>query len=167
MALPTAAREPTRLALTTGPHPQPTGLPMKPAGTDESPTGLIHPPGVTAPRAEIVSYLRKINICFRFAFELQCPRHLTGRCPLVHGIIPEGAFAAASPPPARKSYGTPYVRPPRRLFALTDEAQNPLTAWGIATPGINQPEKAEQIDGDRTTYDDAQDEDIRALERDA
>ena len=163
----TAARRPKRLALTTGPRPQPTGLLTKPSGMDESPMEPIHPPGVTAPRADIVNYLRKTNICFSFAFGLQCPRHLTWRCPLVHGIIFEGAFTAANPPPTRKSYGTRYVRPPRRLFALTDEVQNLLIAWGIATPDIDQPKKKKQIDGKRTTYDDAQDEDIRALKRDA
>ena len=163
----TAARGPTRQALTTGPRPQPTVLLTKPAGTDESPTEPTHPPEVTAPRADIINYLRKTNIYFRFAFGPQCPRHLTRRCPFVHGITPEGAFATANSPLARKSYGTPYVHRPRRLFALTDEAQNLLTAWGIATPGIDQPKKEEQIDGDRVTYDDAQDENIRALERDA
>ena len=105
----TAARGSTRLALTTGPRPQPTALLTKPAGTDESPTKPIHPPGVTAPRANIVNYLRKTNICFRFAFGPQCPRHLAGRCPLVRGIIPEGAFAAAN-----STTRTQELRPPLR-----------------------------------------------------
>ena len=163
----TAAQRPTLLALTTGPRPQPTGLSTKPAGMDESPTESIHPPGVTAPRAEIVNYLRKTNICFQFEFGSSYPRHLTWRCPFVQGVFPEGAFGTANPSPARKSYGTLYVRPPRRLFALTDEVQNLLTTWGITTPGIYYSEKKDQIDGDRTTYDDTHDEDIRALGRDS
>ena len=130
------ARGPTRLVLTTGPHPQQTPPSTKCAGTDEIPTGPIHPPGVTAPRADIVKYLRKTNIFFRIA--LECPRHLTGRCPFFRDMCPEGALAATNPSPARKSYGIPYVGPSHRLFALTDEVQNLLIAWGIATPGIDR-----------------------------
>ena len=146
--------------------PSTDGAPHETRRDGRKPDGTHPPARVTAPRADVVNYLRKTNICFRFAFGSQCPRHLTGCCSFVHSIIPEGGFDAANPHPARKSYGNPYLRPPRRLFALTDEAQNLLTVWGITTPGIDQPEKAEQIDGDQTTYDDAQDEDIRALERD-
>ena len=163
----TAAQGPTRLALTTGPRPQPAGFPTKPAGTVESPTEPIHPPGVTAPRVGIVHYLRETNICFRFAFGSPCPRNLTGRCPFVHGIIPEGAFATTNPPPVCKNYGASYVRPPSRLFALTDETQDLLTSWGIATPGNDQPEKERIIDGVRMTNDDAHDEDIHEPDREA
>ena len=162
-----AAQGPTLLSLTTGSRPQPTRLSTRLVGIDKNPTEPIHPPGVTAPRAEIVNYLRKTNICLRFAFGSSCPRHLTCRCPFVHGIFPEEAFGTANPSPARKSYRTPYVRPPGRLFALTDEAQNLLIAWGITTPSIDHSEKKNQIYGDRTTYDSTHDEDIRALGRDS
>ena len=113
-------------------------------------------------------YLCKSNICFRFAYESPCPHHSAGRCSFVHGIIPEGVFTTANPPPERKSYGTPYVRPPCRLIALTDEAQDLLPSWCIATPGIDQPKNQEGlIDGDRTTNGDAHDEDVRELDPDA
>ena len=102
------------------------------AHRDGRESGGTHPPaGVTTPRVDIVNYLRKTNICFRFTFESPCP--------FVHGM----AFATANPLLVRKSYGTPYVLLPRQLFALTDEAQNLLTAWGIATLGIDEPEKEE------------------------
>ena len=136
----TGGQGPTRLALTAGVRPQPLGLPTKPAGALDLPTEFIHPPRIMAPRTNIVHYIRKTNICFQFAFRSRCPRHSTGRCPFVHGIILEGAFATANPPSVHKSYGTPYVRPLRRLFALTDEPEDLLTSWGIATPGIDQPE---------------------------
>ena len=139
----TRAQGHTRLALTAGPRPQPTDLPTKHAGAVGLPTEPIHPPGVTGPRADIVHYLRKTNICFRFAFGSPYPRHSARRCTFVHGIIPEGAFATANPPPKRKSYGTSHVRPPRRLFAMTSEAQDLLTSCGIATPGIDQPDNQE------------------------
>ena len=132
------------------------------------PTEPIHLAGVTIPRVDIVHYLRKTNICFRFAFGSPCPHHSAGRCPFVHGIIPEGSFAIADPPPERKSYGISYVRPPCRLIALTDGAQGLLTSWCIPTPGIDQPEIQEGlIDGDRTTHGDIHDEDVRELDPDA
>ena len=80
----TTTRGPARLALTTEPHPQQVDTPIKTAGTNERPTGHIRPPGVTAPRTEIVNYLRKTNICFRFAFGSPCPCYLAGSCPFVH-----------------------------------------------------------------------------------
>ena len=46
----TTTRGPARLALTTEPHPQQADIPIKTAGTNESPTGHIRPPGVRAPR---------------------------------------------------------------------------------------------------------------------
>ena len=74
----------------------------------------------------------------------------------------------ANPPSKRKSYGTSHVRPPRRLFALTSEAQDFLTSCGIATPGIDQSENEEgQTDGNRTTNGDTHDEDVRELGPDA
>ena len=76
------------------------------------------------------NYLRKTNICFRFAFGSPCPRHLAGSCPFVHDIIPEGAFATTNP--VRRSYGATHARPPRRLFAMTDEAREIPAACGIA-----------------------------------
>ena len=90
-----------------------------------------------------------------------------GRCLFVYDIIPEEAFATAKPPPERKSYGTPYVRLPRRLFTLTDEAQDILNSWRIATTGNHQSKKEQQVDGVRATNDDAYDEDIHELDRDA
>ena len=60
------------------------------------------------------------------------------------------------------------MRPPRQLIALTDEVQDSLTSWCIATPGIDQPEIQEGlIDDDGTTNDDAHAEDVRELDPDA
>ena len=160
----TTTRGPARLALATGPHSQQADTPTKTAGTNKSPTGPIRPPGVTAPRTQIVNYFRKTNICFRFAFGTPYPRHLAGRCPFVHDIIPEGAFATTNP--VRRSYGTSHVCPPRRLVAMTDETRE-LLACGIATKYSDDQVKAEQNDGGGTTHDEEPGEDTRVQERDA
>ena len=161
----TTTRGPTRLDLTTEPHPQQADTPIKTAGTNEGPTGHIRPPGVTAPRTEIVNYLRKTNICFRFAFGSSCPRHLAGTCPFVHDIIPEGAFATINP--VRRSYGTSHASPPRRLVAITDEARELLAARGIAPEDSDGQAEAEQNNGEGTTYDEETGEDTSVQERDA
>ena len=161
----TTTRGPARLALTTEPHPQQADTPIRTAGTNERPTGHIRPPGVTAPRTEIVNYLRKTNICFRFAFSSPCPHHLAGSCPFVHDIIPEGAFATTNP--VRRSYGTSHARPTRRLFAMTDEARELLAACGIASEDSDGQAEAEQNDGEGTTYDEKPGEDTSFQKRDA
>ena len=161
----TTTRGPARLALTTEPHPQQADTPIKTAGTNERPTGHIRPPGVTAPHAKIVNYLRKPNICFQFAFGSPCPRHLAGSCPFVHDIIPEEAFATTNP--VRRSYGTSHARPPRRLVAMTDKARELLAACGIAPEDSDGQAEAEQNNSEGTTYDEEPGEDTRVQERDA
>ena len=161
----TTTRGPARLALTTEPHPQQADTPVKTAGTNEHPTGHICPPGVTAPRTEIVNYLWKTNICFRSAFGSPCPRHQAGSCPFVHDIIPAGAFATTNP--VSRSYGTTHARPPRRLFAMTDEAREILAACSIAPEDSDGEADAEQNDGEGTTYDEERGEDTSVQERDA
>ena len=158
-------RGPARLALTTEPHPQQADTPIKTAGTNERPTGHIRPSGVTASRMEIVNYLRKTNIRFRFAFGSPCSRHLAGNCPFVYDIISEGAFATTNP--VRRSYGTFHARPPRRLVAMTDEARELRVVCGIAPEDSDGRAEAEQNNGKGTTYDEEPGENTSVRERDA
>ena len=161
----TTTRGPARLALTTEPYPQQVDTPIKTAGTNERATGHIRTPGITAPRTIIVNYLRKTNICFRFAFGWPYPRYLAGICPFVHDIIPEGAFATTNS--VRRSYGTSHARPPRRLVAMADEARELLAACDIAPENSDGQAEAEQNDVEETTYDKEPDEDTSVQERDA
>ena len=75
----------------------------------------------------------------------------------MHGIIPEGAFATTNP--VRRSYGTTHARPPRRLFAMTDEAREILAACSIAPEDSDGEADAEQNDDEGTTYDEERGED--------
>ena len=83
----------------------------------------------------------------------------------MHDIIPEGAFVTTNP--ARRSYGTSHVRPPRRLVVMTDEARELLAACSIAAEDSDDQAEAEQNDGEGTTNDEEPGEDTRAQERDA
>ena len=83
----------------------------------------------------------------------------------MHDIIPEGAFATTNP--VRRSCGTTHARPPRRLFAMTDEAREILATCGIAPEDSEGQADAEQNDGEGTTYDEERGEDTSVQERDA
>ena len=79
----------------------------------------------------------------------------------MHDIIPEGAN------PVRRSYGTTHARPPRRLFAMTDEAREILAAYGIAPEDSDGQADGEHNDVEGTTYDKERGEDKSVQERDA
>ena len=83
----------------------------------------------------------------------------------MHDIVSEGAFATTNP--VRRSYGTSHARPPRRLFAMTDEARELLAAYGIAPEDSDSQAEAEQNDGEETTYEDKPGEDTSVQERNA